>query len=286
MQKIRKIIIPVAGLGTRFLPFTKAQPKEMLPIIDKPVVQFIVEEAITSGIEDIILVTNQNKRAIEDHFDSSIELERVLKETGKLEQLDEIRRISKLANFIYIRQKGPRGNGTPILNAKHLVKNESFAVVWGDDIYIGEEKPRIKQMIEVYEKYTDPVLGLKKTDNEGTKKYGIIDGQKIEKNVYQINKIVEKPGPQKAPSKLACVAGYIITPDIFDFLENIPLRNNELWLVDAIDKLIQKRSVYGCLIDAKYYDTGSKINWLKANIEFGLQHPEIKQELKKYLKSL
>ncbi|MFH1838300.1 MAG: UTP--glucose-1-phosphate uridylyltransferase [Candidatus Kuenenbacteria bacterium] len=286
MQKIRKIIIPVAGLGTRFLPFTKAQPKEMLPIIDKPVVQFIVEEAIASGIEDIILVTNQNKRAIEDHFDSSIELERFLKEAGKLEQLDEIRRISKLANFIYIRQKGPRGNGTPILNAKHLVKNEPFVVVWGDDIYIGEKKPRIKEMIEVFEKYTDPVLGLKKTDDEGTKKYGIINGKKIEKNVYQIKKIVEKPGPKKAPSRLACVAGYILTPDIFDFLENIPLRNNELWLVDAIDKLIKKRPLYGCLIDAKYYDTGSKINWLKANIEFGLKHPEIKEELKKYLKNL
>jgi UTP--glucose-1-phosphate uridylyltransferase len=172
------------------------------------------------------------------------------------------------------------------LNAKHLVKNESFAVVWGDEFYTGGKKPRIKQMIEVYEKYTDPVLGLSKTDEDGTKKYGMIDGQEIEKNIYQIKKIIEKPGPENTPSKIAVTAGYILTPDIFKKLENIPLRNNELWLVDAIDQLIQKRPIYGCLIDGKYCDTGSKINWLKTNIEFGLKHPEIKEELKKYLKKI
>jgi UTP--glucose-1-phosphate uridylyltransferase len=286
-MKIRKAIIPVAGFGTRFLPATKAQPKEMLPIVDKPVIQYIVEEAVKAGITDIILVTGASKRAVEDHFDYNHELQNWLKKQGKEEMREEIKKIADLANFIYIRQKGPYGNGTPVLNAKAIIGNEPFAVLWGDDIVMSEKKPHLKQLMEVYDKYTDPVLTAIETDDEGTKKYGIIDGEKIEKNIYQIKKIIEKPGPETAPTRLASVGGYILTPDIFDALENTPLgRGGELWLADAIFKLSQKRPIYACLIDGDYYDVGSKIGWLKANVEFALKHRSFTEEFKKYLKSL
>src|SRR4030042_1371633 len=194
MQMIKKAVIPVAGFGTRFLPATKAMPKEMLPIIDKPVIQYIVEEAVASGIEDIILVTGASKRAIEDHFDYNYELQNWLKKQGKEEMRTEIKKIADLANFIYIRQKGPYGNGTPVLNAKRIIGDEPFAVIWGDDLFINKRKPRLKQLIEVYNKYQNPVLTAIKINDEGTKKYGVIDGVKVEDKVYQIKKIVEKPG--------------------------------------------------------------------------------------------
>lgn len=284
MPKITKAVIPVAGYGTRFLPATKAQPKEMLPILDKPVIQYIVEEAIKSGINQIILVTGASKRAIEDHFDYNRELERWLKETKKIDKLKEIRKIAEMAEFVYIRQKGPYGNGTPVLCAKNLIGNEPFAVMWGDDIFEANP-PCLAQMIKVFEKYTDPVLTAFEVDDEGTKKYGILDAVKVEENVFQIKKIVEKPGPEKAPSHLATVGRYILTPDIFKALEETPLgKNNELWLVDAIFKLSKKRPLYACKIEGKYHDIGSKTGWLKANIDFGLKDPEIKSELKNYLK--
>lgn len=284
MPKITKAVIPVAGYGTRFLPATKALPKEMLPIIDKPVVQFIVEEAVASGITDIILVTGASKRAVEDHFDYNLELERWLKQTKKEEELDKIRKIAELANFTYIRQKGPYGNGTPVLNAKHLIGHEPFCVMWGDDLFLGKE-PALAQMIKVFEKYTDPVLIACEVDDEGTEKYGILDAIKIEKDIFQVKSIVEKPGPQKAPSRLAALGRYILTPDIFKALENIPLgKGGELWLVDAIFELSKKRPLYAKKIEGKYYDLGSKIGWLKANLEMGLEHSEIKGEFKKYLK--
>jgi len=287
MQKIRKLVIPVAGLGTRFLPATKSLPKEMLPILDKPVIQYIIEDAVTSGIEDVILVTGKPKRAIEDHFDRDEDLERWLKSVGKDYYADIIKKISALANFIYIRQKGPYGNGTPVLNAKHIIGNEPFAVLWGDDIWKCPKKPQLKQLIDVYNTYTDPVITAMKTNSEGTKKYGIIDGVKIEKEVYQVKTIVEKPGPKKAPTRIASLGGYIFTPDIFEALENTRIgKGNELWLVDAIAKVLKKRPIYAKIIDGEFFDNGSKFGWLKANIEYGRNDKDIKHELKRYINSL
>lgn len=285
MKKVRKCIIPVAGYGTRFLPATKALPKEMLPILDKPVVQYIVEEAVASGIEDIIIVTGQNKRAVEDHFDFHPELEEHLKKSKKPVRLQQIRSIAKLANFIYIRQKGPYGNGTPILNAKQLIGSEPFAVLWGDEIMISK-KPRLKQMIEVYEKYTDPVLCVIKTDKAGTKKYGMVEGKEIEKNVFQVNALKEKPGFRRTKSRLASISGYILTPDIFSVLEKTPIRNGELWLADAVDKLRKKRPIYASLVSGTRFDAGSKEGWLTANIALGLKDKTIGPSIKKNLKKL
>jgi len=267
MSRVKKAIIPAAGLGTRFLPAVKAQPKEMLPIVDKPLIQYIVEEAVASGIEDIIIVTGQNKRAIEDHFDRDINLENQLKKSGKAALAKELKKIAEMANFIYLRQKGPYGNGTPVLNAKHLIGDEPFAVMFGDDLFVGKT-PRLKQLISVYDKYQDPVITVIPTDAEGTKKYGVIKGTKVEKKVYQVDTIVEKPGPKNAPSRLASISGYVFTPDIFEALEKTPLgKGGELWLVDAIFRLSKKRPIYACQVDAKYYDIGSPAGWLKANFE-------------------
>jgi len=256
-MKIKKLIIPVAGYGTRFLPVTKALPKEMLPILDKPLVQYIVEEAVASGIEDIILVTGQNKRAVEDHFDYHPELEEWLKKTRKLEQLHTIRKIAQLANFIYIRQKGPYGNGTPVLNARHMIGDEPFAVAWGDDLF-SCQVPRLRQMIEVYEKYQDPVLSAVHVTAEDTRRYGIIEGLEVEKGVFQIKRLKEKPGPKGTASRLASIGSYILTPDIFNELAHTPLRDNELYLPDAIDRLLKHRSIYAKLIEGEYFDIGSK----------------------------
>ena len=286
MQKIRKVVIPVAGLGTRFLPATKAQPKEMLPVVDKPIIQYIVEEAVRAGITDVILVTGSTKRAIEDHFDRNENLENHLKKNGKAKYYQAVKEVAKLANFIFIRQQGPYGNGTPVLNAKAVIGDEPFAVVWGDDIWSCANKPHIKQLIDVYEKYGDPVITAYKTDAEGTKKYGIIEGTEVENGVYQVKSIAEKPGPQKAKTKIASFGGYIFTPDIFEALEKTSLgKDGELWLVDAIARLLKKRPIYGKIIDGQLYDTGSKLGWLKANIEFGLKDKEINKELKKFLKN-
>lgn len=284
-NKVRKVVIPVAGFGTRLLPATKAQPKEMMPVLDKPTIQYIVEEAVRAGITDVILVTGQNKRAIEDHFDRNEFLENYLLDAGKKEAHETIKRIASMANFIYIRQKGPYGTGTPILNAKALIGDEPFAVVHGDDIFACPGKSHLTQLIETYEKYGDPVLTAYKTDSEGTKKYGIIEGVKVESNVFQVSTLVEKPGPENTTSRLASIGGYILTPDIFDELEKMPhKRGREFYLVDAIARLLKRRPVYAKLIEGTYYDTGSKLSWLKTNLDFGLNDPEIGPELKKYLK--
>lgn len=287
MSRVRKIIIPVAGLGTRFLPFTKAMPKEMLPIIDKPVIQYVVEEAVASGITDIILVTSYTKRPIEDHFDKNEALEELLKKQGKKDLLEQIRGLSDLANFIYVRQKGPYGNATPVLNAAHLIGDEPFALVWGDDVYTGKV-PRLKQMIDVFDKYQDTVLGVIKTTDEGTKKYGIIDpAAQVEKNVYQLKSVVEKPGPEKAPSRLAANGGYILTPDIFDQLRRLkPPKGEERVVVDGIRGLMKKRAAYACEIQGEYHDTGSKVGWLRANIAMALERPDLAKDIKSMLKSL
>ena len=286
-MKIRKAVIPAAGYGTRFLPMTKASPKEMLPIIDKPVIQYVVEEAIDSGIEDIIIVTGYNKRAIEDHFDHTLELENYLEKCGKLEQLEEIRRIAQLANFIYIRQKGPYGNATPVINAEPIIGNEPFAVLWGDE-FIYAKPPRLKQMIEVFDKFKDPVISAVRVRKDYLNKYGIAKVKPVEANIFEIEEIIEKPEPEEAPSNLATHGAYILTPDIFQAFKKLkPGKGGELWLVDAINLLRGKHKIYAREIEnGKYYDTGNKLEYIKANIEFGLRRGDLGDDLRNYLKDL
>lgn len=288
MQKIRKVIIPAAGTGTRFLPATKAMPKEMLPIVDKPVIQYVVEEAVASGIEDIIIVTGWHKRSIEDHFDYPFELEQRLKAAGKRKELREVRRIADMANFIYVRQKGPYGNGTPVLSAKKAIGDEPFAVLWGDE-FIHARPPRLKQCIQAYEKLQGPVIsGIRIADKRELSKYGIGKLEPVRNNLYLLKGIVEKPKPGKAPSDIAVHGAYVLTPDIFPILEHLrPGRSGEIWLSDAVTALAKKRKVYACVIEnGHYHDCGSKAAYLKAQISFGLEHPETKDELKAYIKSL
>jgi len=287
-MKIRKAVIPAAGYGTRFLPMTKASPKEMMPIIDKPIIQYVVEEAVASGIEDIIIVTGYNKRAIEDHFDHGMELENYLEKCGNLEQLEEIRKIARMANFIYIRQKGPYGNGTPVMNCEPLIGKEPFAVLWGDE-FIYAKPPRLKQMIDAFAKYKDIMLSGYPVENESYySKYGIAKTKKVEDRIYEVEDIIEKPGPDNPPSNLAIIGAYILTPDIFDAFRNLkPGKGGELWLVDAINLLRDKHKIYAREIEnGKYYDTGNKLEYLKANVDFGLKRGDINGEFKEYLKSL
>ncbi|OQY68995.1 UTP--glucose-1-phosphate uridylyltransferase, partial [Microgenomates bacterium UTCPR1] len=288
MKKVTKVIIPAAGFGTRFLPQTKALPKEMLPVVDKPVIQYVVEEAINSGIKNIIIITGANKRAIEDHFDApSEDLIKNLKQGKKNELLEEIEKIPKMANFIYIRQKGPYGNGTPVLTAEPVIEDEPFAVLWGDE-FIYSKPPRLEQMIKVHEKFGGIVIsGVKIENKEDLRRYGIADLTRVENNVYKINKIVEKPEPDEAPSNIAAHGGYILPPQIFEALKKIkPGKGGEIWLVDAINFLKKQGvPVYTVVIkDAKYYDTGNKFEYLKTVIELALNHKEINGNFKKFLK--
>src|SRR3989344_8037601 len=286
--KITKAVIPAAGFGTRFLPMTKAMPKEMLPIVDKPVIQYVVEEIVASGITDIVMITGWHKRSIEDHFDYPFELEKRLEEAGKEKELAEVRRIANMANFIYVRQKGPYGNATPVLCAKNVIGNEPFAVLWGDE-FIYATPPRLKQMIEVYEEYGKPVISAVRIhEKKDLSRYGIAKIKPVKKNVFEIKKIMEKPNPEKAPSNLATHGAYILPPEIFPIIENLkPGRGGELWLPEAIEKLLEIETVYACEIqNAKYYDTGNKFEYLKTVIEFGLRHPELNGSLRNYLKSL
>ena len=286
-QKVRKVIIPVAGYGTRFLPATKAMPKEMLPIIDKPVIQYVVEEAVASGITDVILVTSSSKRAVEDHFDDNHDLEAWLKKTGKERALEEVRAIGKMANFVYVRQKGPYGSATPIMNCRHLIGDEPFAVLFGDELFLSK-KPRLAQMVDVFEKYGDPVLGVVPVDAEGTKKYGIIDpAAKVEKSVFQVKGMVEKPGPEAAPSRLAALGSYILTPDVFPAIEKTkPGKGGEYFLFDAIYSLLKHRPIYAAALQGTFHDTGSKIGWLAANVDMALRRADLSKEAKKTIKKL
>jgi UTP--glucose-1-phosphate uridylyltransferase len=289
-KKITKVVIPAAGFGTRFLPQTKAMPKEMLPVVDKPVIQYVVEEAVHSGVENIIIVTGANKRAIEDHFDVPNEdLVKNLMSGNKEAILKKIRKISDMANFIYIRQKGPYGNGTPILAAEPVIEDEPFAVLWGDE-FIHSTPPRLKQMIDVYEKYGGIVIsGVKIEHKEDLKRYGIAELEHVEGNVHKIKRIVEKPEPDEAPSNIATHGGYILPPDIFSALKRLtPGKGGEIWLTDAINLLKNEGvPVYAVVIEnGRYYDTGNKFEYLKTVIEFALQHEETKEEFTKFLKSL
>lgn len=289
-MKITKAVIPAAGFGTRFLPQTKAMPKEMLPVVDKPVIQYVVEEVVESGIKNIVIVTGSNKRAIEDHFDIPDEdLTKNLLQGNKEHLLEEVKKISDMANFIYVRQKGPYGNGTPVLAAEPAIENEPFAVLWGDE-FIYAKPPRLKQMMDVYEKYGGIVIsGVRIPKKEDLKRYGIGDVELVEGNVYKIKRIVEKPDPETAPSNIMTGGAYIFPPEIFAALKEIkPGKGGELWLVDAIE-LLKDRGVPLYTVEiqnGKYYDTGNKLEYMKTTIELALKHKEIGEDLRKFLHEL
>ncbi|HXS14778.1 MAG TPA: UTP--glucose-1-phosphate uridylyltransferase [Candidatus Saccharimonadales bacterium] len=290
MNKIRKAVIPAAGFGTRFLPQTKAMPKEMLPIVDKPVIQYVVEEAVASGIEDVIIVTGALKRAIEDHFDlPNAELIKNLEAGGKEHLLELTKKISEMANFIYVRQKGPYGNGTPVLAAEPIIENEAFAVLWGDE-FIYSKPPRLQQMKDVYEKYGGIVIsGVKIEKREDLKRYGIADLEPVEGRVSKIKAIVEKPEPDEAPSNLATHGAYILPPEIFEALKKVqPGKGGEIWLIDAINMLARDgMPVYAVEIEnGRYYDTGNKLEYMKTVVEMALEHPELNGEFKEFLRGL
>lgn len=286
MKTIKKAIIPAAGLGTRFLPATKAQPKEMLPIVDKPTIQYIVEEAVASGIEDIIIVTGRTKKAIEDHFDKSVELEMELEKKQNKELLEIARSVSQIANIYYIRQKEPKGLGHAVLTAKTFIGNEPFAVLLGDDV-IDSEKPALKQMIDVYDKYQSSVLGVQTVERKDVNKYGIVDGIQLENRVYEVKDMVEKPSIDIAPSNVAVLGRYIITPQIFDFLEKQEVgAGGEIQLTDALNKLAKVEKMYAYDFIGRRYDVGNKMGFLQATVEFALKRPELREEFKAYLESI
>jgi len=281
---IRKAVIPVAGLGTRFLPATKAQPKEMLPIVDKPVIQYIVEEAAAAGIKQIIFVTGRHKRAIEDHFDRNLELERALEEKGKVELLKMVRQISDLVDIVYVRQKEPLGLGHAVLTAEPAVGNEPFAVLLGDDIMVSSP-PAIKQLIDVFDKYRCSVLGIQEVPQEDVSKYGIVGGKEIEEGVYKVDTLIEKPTTEEAPSNLAITGRYILTPGIFDALRDIPPgKGGEIQLTDGIQKLGLREAIYAKIIEGKRYDTGTKVGFLEATVDFALSREGLREPFLRFLK--
>lgn len=285
-MKVKKAIIPAAGLGTRFLPATKAQPKEMLPIVDKPTIQYIIEEAIASGIEDILIITGRNKRAIEDHFDKSVELELALEEKNKTELLELVQDISNMVNIHYIRQKEPKGLGHAIHCAKAFIKDEPFAVLLGDDI-VDAEKPCLKQLIEVYDEYKTTILGVQEVAKKDVNKYGIVKGKHIEKGVYKVKDLVEKPSADKAPSNVAILGRYIITPEIFEILEHTETgAGGEIQLTDALKELASKQAMYAYTFEGKRYDVGNKLGFLQATVEFALKKEELRDDFKTYLEEL
>jgi UTP--glucose-1-phosphate uridylyltransferase len=283
---IRKAVFPAAGLGTRFLPATKAQPKEMLPLVDKPIIQYGVEEAVQSGVANIILVTGRGKNAIEDHFDVSVELETFLEARGKKELLAEIRKISNLINFSYVRQGEPLGLGHAVLVTKALVGDEPFAVILGDDV-IDAKPPALRQMIDVFQDVQGPVLAIERVPKEDVSSYGIIDAEEVRPGVYRIRDMVEKPPKNEAPSDLAIIGRYILTPDIFPALEaTVSDRTGEIQLTNGLRHLLKQRPVYGCRVDGVRHDTGNKLGFLKAVVYFALRRPDLNAAFREYLKGI
>ncbi|MDH5203083.1 MAG: UTP--glucose-1-phosphate uridylyltransferase GalU [Nitrospirota bacterium] len=281
-MKMKKAIFPAAGLGTRFLPATKASPKEMLPIVDKPMIQYAIEEATACGIEEFIIITGKYKRAIEDHFDSAFELEESLKKAGKKRLLEEISRLNHI-NFAYIRQRAALGLGHAIFCAKPFVKDESFAVLLSDDI-IDPEDTLLKDMIKLHRELNAPVLALQQVPMTEVHKYGVIEGIRERDSVYKIHNLVEKPKPSAAPSDMAIIGRYILTPDIFDILEGIgPGRGGEIQLTDALCILLEKRPLYGYLFTGTRYDAGDKVGYLKATVNLALKNPQVSEQFKEYL---
>ncbi|MGG1289942.1 UTP--glucose-1-phosphate uridylyltransferase GalU [Bacillus smithii] len=286
MKKVRKAIIPAAGLGTRFLPATKAMPKEMLPIVDKPTIQYIVEEAVASGIEDIIIVTGKGKRAIEDHFDNAWELEHNLAEKGKLDLLEKVRYSSNLANIHYIRQKQPLGLGHAVWCARNFIGDEPFAVLLGDDI-VQSDTPCLKQLMDQFEQTHSSIIGVQEVPEEETHRYGIIDPAGSQGRRYQVENFVEKPAPGTAPSNLAIIGRYILTPEIFLFLEKQEQgAGGEIQLTDAIQKLNQIQRVFAYQFEGKRYDVGEKLGFIQTTIEIALQDPELKEPLLKIMDNI
>lgn len=286
MKKIKKAIIPAAGLGTRFLPATKAMPKEMLPILDKPTIQYIVEEAARAGIEDIIIVTGRHKRAIEDHFDSQKELEMVLKEKGKSELLEKVQYSTELANIFYVRQKEQKGLGHAISSARQFIGNEPFAVLLGDDI-VESEVPAVKQLIDVYEETGHSVIGVQEVPEADTHRYGIIDPLTKNGRQYEVKKFVEKPAQGTAPSNLAIMGRYVLTPEIFDYLKTQKEgAGNEIQLTDAIERMNNDNQVYAYDFEGERYDVGENLGFVKTTIEYALKDDSMREELTRFIKAL
>jgi UTP--glucose-1-phosphate uridylyltransferase len=284
-KTVKKAIIPTAGLGTRFLPATKSQPKEMLPIVDKPTLQYIIEEAIASGIEEILIVTGRSKKSIEDHFDRSVELELELEQKGKVEMLKMVQDISNMVNIHYIRQKEPKGLGHAIHCAKSFIGNDPFAVLLGDDI-VDSDTPCLKQLINAYDEYRISILGVQEVADEDTCKYGILDVNHIGDRLYEVKDMVEKPDVDKAPSNIAILGRYIITPAIFDILESQePGKGGEIQLTDALKTLAQHEAIYAYNFEGRRYDVGDKLGFLEATIDFALKRPELKDDLMDFIKS-
>lgn len=284
MKSIRKAVIPAAGFGTRFLPATKAQPKEMLPIVDTPAIQYIVKEALDSGIEEILIITGRSKRAIEDHFDSSVELEELLQKQCKNKQLAMVKDLADI-KIHFIRQKSPRGLGDAVLCAKAFIGDEPFAVLLGDDIVYNPEKPCLQQLMDCYEQHPGIILGAQFVPNEKVSSYGIVSGEPLADNLYRVHGLVEKPSVDKAPSNLAVLGRYILTPDIFDILENTkPGVGNEVQLTDAL--AASKTDTYALAYEGVRYDTGDKLGYLKATVEYALRNEELGAAFKEYLKGL
>ncbi|WP_419749567.1 UTP--glucose-1-phosphate uridylyltransferase GalU [Terrisporobacter petrolearius] len=284
-KRVKKAIIPAAGLGTRFLPATKAQAKEMLPIVDKPTLQYIIEEAIASGIEEILIVTGRNKKCIEDHFDRSVELELELEKKGKSAMLEMVQDISNMVNIHYIRQKEPKGLGHAVHCAKSFIGNEPFAVLLGDDI-VDAKTPCLKQMINAYDEYKTSILGVQEVDKDKVNKYGILDVKYIEDRVYKVKDMVEKPAIEEAPSNIAILGRYIITPAIFDILENQePGKGGEIQLTDALQTLATKEAIYAYNFEGRRYDVGDKLGFLEATVDFALKRPELRDDFVEFLRN-
>ena len=285
-NKIRKAVFPAAGLGTRFLPATKASPKEMLSLVDKPLIQYVVEESVASGIESILIITGRDKSAIENHFDISFELEQMLKERGKHDMFEQVRAISDIAQISYTRQKQALGLGHAIYQAKDFVGNEPFAVLLADDI-VDSENPALQQMVEVYEKYNAPVIATMQVAGEGISRFGVIDATQVEPNVYKIKDMVEKPAYADAPSDLAIIGRYIFTPDIFEAIEQTtPGSGGEIQITDAMRILLKKRPFYAVKLEGKRHDAGDKLGFLIATVELALKRDDLGQEFREYLRSL
>lgn len=285
-MKIKKAIIPAAGLGTRFLPATKAMPKEMLPILDKPTIQYIVEEAVAAGIEDIIIVTGKHKRAIEDHFDNQKELEMILGEKGKYDLLDKVQHSSNLANMFYVRQKEQKGLGHAIWSAKQFIGNEPFAVLLGDDI-VQSETPAIKQLMNQYDETGKSIIGVQQVNENETHRYGIVDPAETNNRLFSVNKFVEKPKEGMAPSNLAIMGRYVLTPEIFDYLGKHEIgAGGEIQLTDAIENLNAKDCVYAYDFKGERYDVGEKTGFVKTTIQFALKNDEMSSEIKEFIKSI
>ena len=285
-MKVRKAVIPAAGLGTRFLPATKSQPKEMLPIVDKPTLQYIIEEAASAGVEDIIVVTGRNKRSIEDHFDRSIELEMELERTGKEQLLQMVKAIPEIANIHFIRQKQPLGLGHAVLTASHFIGDEPFAVLLGDDVVVSR-KPVLQQMVEIFNEYKTSILGVQEVAEDVVHKYGIVDCKPVDENIFKVKDLVEKPAREAAPSRIAILGRYILTPSIFSYLETqTPGAGGEIQLTDGLKRLAKDEAMYAYIFKGHRYDVGTKLGFLQANIEFALRSPEITDDLKNYLDAL